>query len=76
MMNDIEALGYDKGVFYYKDRTGFIRGLTPTQHTKRNLIALAPLVLWENHFSNWHQAVDALISYCISKGVYNKEVVK
>lgn len=46
-----QCLGYDHGEFYYMPRgQNQVKALRQDQHTKSNLLGLAPLDWWENHF--------------------------
>ena len=72
------ALGYNEGKFYYKDWSGYIRGLKATQHSINNLLALAPLEYWEVSFPSkrsvdWLSAKNALMRECCRKGIYTPE---
>lgn len=75
-------LGYDHGVFYYlAGASAQVVDLTASQHTKLNLITLAPLVYWQNRFPakggvEWDMAANALMRRCEAAGVYDAKKIR
>lgn len=81
----VRPLGYDRETkFFYSSYSKQVRGLTPSQMNKHNLIELAPLDLWRETFHayenerkiEWDQAADALIERCNLVGIFNPEKVR
>lgn len=79
-------LGYDRGEYFYMaDETGQVRVLTASEHSKANLITLAPLNWWEGIFSagtkkttgfDEDAAKNALIHTNHRRGVYDPENIR
>lgn len=81
----IVPLGYDQGLFFYLSRsTRQIHTLTPDQHTKRAMMAVASVPhFWQrtkfvsdkgNVF--WDDAAAWLMAECRSVGIYNPDRVR
>lgn len=73
-----KALGYDDGMFFYYSNAGRqVISLSAANHTKLNLLRLAPLQYWdENYSKNWDMAANSLIAFCYEQGVYDPERVR
>jgi putative DNA primase/helicase len=77
-----QVLGFDKGVYFYlAGGTQQITELTPSAHTKGNLMSLAPLNWWEREFpgrngANWDGAADCLMRWCEARGVFSQSLVR
>lgn len=75
-------LGYDRGVFYYLvSGTKQLCTLTASQHSKSNLLQLAPLNYWAMEYPSktgpaWDAAADALMRQCESRGVFSPDVIR
>jgi hypothetical protein len=74
------VLGYSKDKrFYLPNSTQQILDLTPSQHTKNQLISLAPLEYWCAKFSNgrdakkidWLQAANMLLKLSAEQGLFD-----
>lgn len=81
----ITALGHDRGVFYYLSRAaGQVFEMTPGQHTKTGLMALASVAhYWQNtrHCDDkggirWDAAADELMCQCRDIGIYDPSKVR
>lgn len=73
-----QILGYDHGAYFYLPRgTGQVVELTPSSHSKQNLLALAPRSWWEKRFPgescpvSWDLAANAMLRACERRGVYD-----
>lgn len=77
-----KCLGYNEGLyFYYVKATGLLHTLSPRDHTKSNLIALAPLSFWEANFTtgkqvDWAAAADYFIRVQEKIGMYDYTKVR
>ncbi|UTJ49802.1 CHC2 zinc finger domain-containing protein (plasmid) [Atlantibacter subterranea] len=75
-------LGYNRGEYFYLvSGTQQITALTATQHSKSNLLQLAPLSYWvENYPSKsgaaWDDAADHLLRRCEARGIFSRDVVR
>lgn len=79
------ALGYDHGRFYYlAGRAAQVIELTSSQHTKLNLLCIAPLHYWQRQYppakdsdgAMWDMAANAMMRQCENAGVYDSEKVR
>lgn len=76
------CLGFDRGSYFYLPTAGGqVIELTASQHTKLNLLNLAPLKWWLGAYNkgsgpNWDQAADSLMSLCMGQGVYDSDRVR
>lgn len=73
-------LGYDSGrYFYYSFLLQKIVALTPVEHRKENLFALAPYSYWQDIYGkskeSWALATDSLIQTCAAEGLFNPQNV-
>lgn len=78
----LEPLGYEQGnrgpVYVFKDRTGLIHKLKPSQFRPATLCAMAPMAAWREAFPVkpampvWLPAYDWLMQSCVEKGIYQK----
>jgi putative DNA primase/helicase len=72
-------LGYNQGhYFYLPDGTQQITILTPSGHTRLNLLQLAPLQFWENNYPakhgvDWDAAANSLIQRSVRNGVFSAQ---
>lgn len=71
-------LGFDHGIYYYLPKAGCqVVSLTAAQHNQSHFIQLAPLEWWAQGFGDernridWSSAANAVMSTCISQGVYD-----
>ena len=77
-----KCLGYNEGMyFYYVKATGLLHTLAPKDHTRNNLIALAPLSFWEANFTSgkqvdWVGAADYFIRVQEKIGMYDYTKVR
>lgn len=77
-----KCLGYNEGLyFYYVKATGLLHTLAPKDHTKANLIALAPLSFWEANFMSgkqvdWVGAADYFLRVQEKIGMYDYTKVR
>jgi len=77
-----KPLGYDRQKYYYlSTSTAQIVDLTPTGHTKANLLQLAPLYYWEEQYGsksgiNWDRAMDDLIQACKEKSIFSPDIIR
>lgn len=76
-------LGYDRSDYFFMAHgTGQVTALTPSNITKPNLLALAPLQWWQEHFpgnkTNFDEdaAKNNLIQTCQGRGIYNSDRVR
>ena len=76
-------LGYGRGpvMYYMPARTRHVTSLSPSSHTKHNLMALAPLAYWEARYPqkngvDWDMAANALIQRSQSVGLYDPDMVR
>ncbi len=70
------CLGYlENKYYYYSFLLQKIVALTPTEHRKENLFALAPYNYWVTIYGDkkesWALAVDSLIQTCAAEGLFN-----
>ena len=76
------CLGFDRGSYFYLPTNGGqVLELTASQHTKLNLLNLAPLSWWNEAYkkgtgADWDRAADSLISLCMQQGVYDPDRVR
>lgn len=79
------VLGYYRNSFHFFDlRSKQLREYGRTDMSTTGLLALAPLVWWQNRFPpssnnsafDFSRAVDALISACYAAGIYSPERVR
>lgn len=74
--NYFRMLGHKDGFFYYEAKsTGHILGLKPGQHTRKNLLSLAPIGYWETIFPSkkgvdWLSAISCIMHECAAQGFY------
>lgn len=73
-------LGYGDGrYFYYSFLLQKIVALTPVEHRKENLFALAPYNYWQDIYGknkeSWALATDSLIQTCAAEGLFNPQNV-
>lgn len=72
-----QPLGYNKGKYFYlSTATAQIVELTPTGHSKGNLLQLAPLDYWQMEYGtkngiNWELATDHLMGQCHAAGIFS-----
>ena len=77
-----KCLGYNDGMyFYYNKATGLLHTLAPRDHSKLNLMALAPLPFWEANFTtgkqvDWTAAADYFIRVQEKIGMYDYTKVR
>ena len=80
-----QILGYDKGDYYYLPHgTRQIKTLKATEHTKANLVELAPLGSWEMSDFNGGKSggmdvdktMNALLATCQRVGVYDPDKIR
>ena len=78
-------LGYDRGIFYYLSRASRqVHAMTPDQHTKKSLMALAdvPRYWQRTKFVSakgnvkWDEAFNWMMSSCHDIGIFNPERVR
>lgn len=76
-------LGHYKGTRYYMpDATKQLVELAPSQHTKNNLMSLAPLHTWQDSFGDiatkdgLDAAVNGLIQMSAQKGLFNIDMLR
>lgn len=73
------ALGYNKNIFYYlPQKTQQIMELSAPQHTKNNLVVLAPHEYWKMRFPakskdgvDWDAAFESLVNLNSSIGIFD-----
>lgn len=76
------CLGYNRGTYYYLALgTQQLTALTPSSHTKANLMHLAPLKWWEREFpgrngADWDIAMDVLMRQCERAGIFTPELLR
>jgi putative DNA primase/helicase len=76
------CLGFDRGSYFYLPTNGGqVLEFTASQHTKLNLLNLAPLGWWNEAYkkgtgADWDRAADSLISLCMQQGVYDPDRVR
>lgn len=74
---EFQILGYNQGGYFYLPRgSRQVVELRAEQHTKLNLLRLAPLQYWEHEYAGkkgpeWDMAANALIRQCENAGVYD-----
>jgi len=79
---DIVPLGFDRGRYYYLPKvTGQIVEITAANHSKSQLLALAPLRWFEQEFRagsgvSWIMAQNALMRSCEARGVFNPDRIR
>lgn len=73
-----KCLGHDRGVYFYLSNSGGqVLQFTASQHTKLNLLNLAPLAWWDAAYKkDFDRAADCLISLCMQQGVYDPDRVR
>jgi len=77
-----KILGSNDGCFYYMpDEDLQLVRLTAEQHSQANLIALAPLIWWEDTFGNkkgvdWNAARNFMFRVSKSKGIYDAKKLR
>jgi putative DNA primase/helicase len=77
-----QILGYNQGGFFYLPRGAQqVVELRAEQHSKLNLLRLAPLAYWERTYQGkqgiqWDMAANALIRQCEARGVYDVSRVR
>lgn len=74
------ALGYDGNrYYYYSFLLQKIVSLTPVEHRKENLFALAPHSYWVKIYGDkkesWTLATDAMIQTCAAEGLFDPQNV-
>lgn len=77
-------LGYNRGdYFYLVYGTKQITKITASQHSKSNLLQLAPLSFWCSEFPgtgqsmvSWDMAADFLMRNCERKGVFSPDIIR
>ena len=76
------CLGFDRGSYFYLPiNGGQVLEFTASQHTKLNLLNLAPLAWWNEAYkkgtgADWDRAADCLIALCMQQGVYDPDRVR
>ena len=76
------CLGFDRGSYFYLPTNGGqVLEFTASQHTKLNLLNLAPLGWWNEAYkkgtgADWDRAADCLIALCMQQGVYDPDRVR
>lgn len=76
------ALGFDKGTYFYLAAgTQQVVSLSPSAHTKLNLLQLAPRVHWEREYpdrngADWEAAADHLMRLCERRGVFSPSIMR
>ena len=73
-----KCLGHDRGVYFYLSNSGGqVLQFTASQHTKLNLLNLAPLAWWDAAYKkDFDRAADCLIALCMQQGVYDPDRVR
>ena len=79
-----QILGYDRAEYFYlSNGSGQIRQLTPGEHTKANLMTLAPLNYWEQFYKKGKEsgfsedmAKNALIQTAHQRGIYDPDKIR
>lgn len=77
-----QFLGYNHGAYYYlPSGTRQVVALSAAEHKKNQLLALAPLLYWEDSFSgkagvDWDGAADYLMRRSEQKGVYDIKKIR
>lgn len=77
-----KCLGHDRGTYFYLSNSGGqVLQFTASQHTKLNLLNLAPLAWWDAAYTkgtgaDWDRAADCLIALCMQQGVYDPDRVR
>lgn len=74
------ALGYDGNKYYYYSfLLQKIVALTPVEHRKENLFALAPYSYWKGRYGDqkesWTLATDSMIQTCAAEGLFDPQNV-
>lgn len=79
------ALGYDHGhYFYLAGRAAQVIELSASQHTKLNMLSIAPLHHWQRQYppakdsdgAMWDMAANAMMRQCENQGVYDSEKIR
>lgn len=76
------VLGFNKGTYHYLALgTQQIVALTPPQHTKSNLMGIAPLRWWEREFPakqgcDWDIAADAMMRMSEKRKIFSPEMLR
>lgn len=79
---EFQVLGYNHGCFFYLPRgSRQVVELRAEQHSKLNLMRLAPLQYWEHEYAGkqgvqWDMAANALIRQAEAAGVYDVERIR
>ncbi|MDD5302971.1 MAG: bifunctional DNA primase/polymerase [Elusimicrobia bacterium] len=74
---EFQVLGYNKGDYFYLPRgSRQVVALRAEQHSKLQLLRLAPLQYWEREFAGrqgvqWDMAANKLLRACEAAGVYD-----
>ena len=79
-----QPVGYDRSEYYYlPDGSGQIKALKASEHSKANLMTMAPLRWWEGAFGmsktkgfDEDSAKNALIQTSHQKGIYDPDIVR
>ena len=79
----VRPLGYDHGTFfYYSDSSKQVHDLTASNHSKLNLLSMAPISFWHSQFGaangkiDWDAAASQFMAQCRGQGVYNPDRVR
>jgi len=82
----VRPLGYDHAVFfYYSESTKQVHELTASNHSKLNLLSMAPMSFWHGQFGHaaqgtakidWDAAASQFMAQCRGQGVYNPDRVR
>lgn len=79
---EFQILGYNQGGYFYLPRgSRQVVELRAEQHSKLQLLRLAPLNFWEHEYANkkgvdWDMAANALIRKCEAVGVYDTSRIR
>lgn len=79
---EFQILGYNQGDYFYLPKgSRQVVALRAEQHSKLQLLRLAPLQHWEHEYAGkqgvqWDMAANALIRRCEAAGVYDVERVR
>lgn len=80
--SEFQILGYNQGDYFYLPRgSRQVVTLRAEQHSKLQLLRLAPLQYWEHEYAGrqgvqWDMAANALLRQCEAAGVYDVERIR
>lgn len=81
-LTPFRPLGFNNGTYYYLALgTQQVTALTPSQHTKANLNAIAHPTYWEREYSNrsgadYETAAAAMMWLCHKRGIFSPEIMR